>query len=276
MVQVTQAEKNKLAAAAASTLTTGPTRLYVGSLHVNITEDDLRLVFAPFGEIEYINLHIDPETNRSKGFAFVQYKKPEDAKKALQQINGLELAGRQLKVGFVNESKADSGVSELDDDEGLTLNPQARASLMAKLQRGEGSMSSSLPLVMPGVIPGLLPGMGPGLLPGMGPGLIPGMVPALNPALAQPALVLPPSKCVWLKNMFDRSRETDPDFHIEIRDDVEEECSKFGVIITVYVDRNSQGHVYVKFASIDSAQKAINALNHRWFAGKMISAEFFP
>lgn len=113
-----------------TTTYSGPTRLYVGSLHYNITEEDLRAVFSPFGEIEFINIHIDPETNRSKGFGFVQlieflptsnsirYKRGDDAKKAMQNLNGLELAGRQLKVGLVNEnSGASSGsLGELDDD----------------------------------------------------------------------------------------------------------------------------------------------------------------
>jgi RNA-binding protein 39 len=74
-VQPTQAEKNRVVTTTTFTSTTtfGPTRLYVGSLHFNITEDDLKLVFAPFGDIEFINLHIDQETGRSKGFGFVQY-----------------------------------------------------------------------------------------------------------------------------------------------------------------------------------------------------------
>lgn len=71
-------------------------RLYVGSLHFNLTEDDIRQVFEPFGELEYVDLHRDPGTNRSKGYAFVQYKKGEDAKMALEQMEGFELAGRTV------------------------------------------------------------------------------------------------------------------------------------------------------------------------------------
>jgi RNA-binding protein 39 len=47
-------------------------RLYVGSVHFNLTEDDLRQVFEPFGPLEFVNLHKDPETGRSRGFAFIQ------------------------------------------------------------------------------------------------------------------------------------------------------------------------------------------------------------
>lgn len=48
-------------------------RLYVGSLHFNLTESDIKQVFEPFGELEFVDLHRDPTTGRSKGYAFVQY-----------------------------------------------------------------------------------------------------------------------------------------------------------------------------------------------------------
>ena len=49
----------------------GPMRLYVGSLHFNITEDMLRGIFEPFGKIDVIQLIMDSETGRSKGYGFV-------------------------------------------------------------------------------------------------------------------------------------------------------------------------------------------------------------
>lgn len=47
-------------------------RLYVGSVNFDLTEDDLKQVLEPFGPIEFIKLHRDAETGKSKGFAFVQ------------------------------------------------------------------------------------------------------------------------------------------------------------------------------------------------------------
>lgn len=47
-------------------------RLYVGSLHFNLTEQDIKQVFEPFGELDFVDLHRDPGTGRSKGYAFVQ------------------------------------------------------------------------------------------------------------------------------------------------------------------------------------------------------------
>lgn len=50
----------------------GAMQLYVGSLHFNLTEADIKQVFEPFGELEFVDLHRDPATGRSKGYAFVQ------------------------------------------------------------------------------------------------------------------------------------------------------------------------------------------------------------
>jgi hypothetical protein len=108
-------------------------------------------------------------------------------------------------------------------------------------------------------------------------------------------------------------RETEPNFHLDIQEDVTEECAKYGKVLQCHVVRDSpSGLVYLKFESTDggtplsqtaqpsslrstfwvvrcylrhhtdpqtflvvrTATKAIQALNGRWFAGKVISAEF--
>ena len=56
-----------------SFLTNFNDRLYVGSLHFNLTDSDIRQVFEPFGELDFVDLHRDPATGRSKGYAFIQY-----------------------------------------------------------------------------------------------------------------------------------------------------------------------------------------------------------
>lgn len=74
-VQHTQAEKNRIvnqvAPAPPPKNHTGPMRLYVGSLHFNITEDMLRGIFEPFGKIDSIQLIMDADSGRSKGYGFI-------------------------------------------------------------------------------------------------------------------------------------------------------------------------------------------------------------
>lgn len=76
-------------------------RLYVGSLHFSLTDEDIKAVFEPFGAILSVDLHREPGTQKSKGFAFVHFANTTDAEKAIQHMNGFDLAGRQIKVGHV-------------------------------------------------------------------------------------------------------------------------------------------------------------------------------
>lgn len=76
-------------------------RLYVGSLHFSLTEEDIKAVFEPFGAILSVDLHREPGTLKSKGFAFVQFVNASSAEKAIEHMNGFDLAGRQIKVGHV-------------------------------------------------------------------------------------------------------------------------------------------------------------------------------
>ena len=80
-----------------------------------------------------------------------------------------------------------------------------------------------------------------------------------------------------LTNMFDPATENEPGWDQEIRDDVIEECNKYGGVLHIYVDKVApQGNVYVKCPNIATAVAAVNALHGRWFAGKVITAAYVP
>lgn len=68
--------------------------------------------------------------------------------------------------------------------------------------------------------------------------------------------------------------ETNLGYDREIKADVEDECSNFGRVLFVFVDKYSMGHVYVKFENPEGARLAHRALNGRWFAGKQITSEY--
>ncbi|THV07748.1 splicing factor, CC1-like protein [Dendrothele bispora CBS 962.96] len=248
MVQLTEAERNRLHAGDGNlnlppgvSAPHGGMQLYVGSLHFNLTESDIKQVFEPFGALEFVDLHRDPMTGRSKGYAFVQYKRAEDAKMALEQMEGFELAGRTLRVNTVHEkgSARYTQQDSLDESGGGNLNAASRQALMQKLARTESQPSLPEPV-------------------------------KLN--IPQQAMQ---SRSVLLKNMFDPEEETEKDWDKDLAIDVRGECEeKYGGVEAIKIERETQGEIYVKFDSIESAKKAVQGLNGRWFGGKQVSAMF--
>lgn len=74
------------------------TKLYVGNLSYDTTEEQIRDAFAELGAIESCSLITDRATGRSKGFAFVEMTDKDDALQAIEQFHGIEFNGRTLNV----------------------------------------------------------------------------------------------------------------------------------------------------------------------------------
>lgn len=84
-----------------------------------------------------------------------------------------------------------------------------------------------------------------------------------------------PTNCLLLKNMFNEvEMNPNEDWEFEIYEDVKEEASKTGSIQHIFVDKNSQGFVYVKMNSIESAVQTYNMLNGRIYGGRQILVEY--
>ncbi len=72
--------------------------IYVGNLSYDMTEDDLRKVFEEFGKVESVKIIMDRYSGRSKGFGFVEMPDEDEAKKAIGELNGKSVMGREIKV----------------------------------------------------------------------------------------------------------------------------------------------------------------------------------
>jgi cold-inducible RNA-binding protein len=73
-------------------------KIYVGNLSFQTTETDLTDMFGEVGQVESVQIITDRDTGRSKGFAFVQMADDAAAEKAIAQLNGKEVGGRNLTV----------------------------------------------------------------------------------------------------------------------------------------------------------------------------------
>lgn len=78
------------------------TKLYVGNLSFNTSNEDLQELFGQAGTVESANIVEDRDTGRSRGFGFVEMSSAEEGKTAIEQLNGKEVDGRSLTV---NEAK---------------------------------------------------------------------------------------------------------------------------------------------------------------------------
>lgn len=215
-------------------------RLHVGNLHFDIGAENVRDIFEPFGDVAEVDMPTEPATGRSKGYAFVQFVREQDARIAQEQLNGFDLAGRQMRVGPVN-SRGGGGrrqrlMSKFDEGGGGGLSSsEQRIALMQKLSRSD---DTSLQQIRPDSIPESV------------------------------------SASLVLRHMFDATKETEPHWMFDLRDDVRGECERFGRVVQVHVDTEStDGEVYVQFTDVAAAQRARPSLNGRFFGGSRIAAE---
>jgi cold-inducible RNA-binding protein len=76
------------------------TKLFVGNLSFNTTENEIQEAFAAHGTVVETNLMMDRMSGRSRGFAFVTMSTPEEAQKAIAAMNGATLGERALTVNI--------------------------------------------------------------------------------------------------------------------------------------------------------------------------------
>ncbi|KAJ5786660.1 uncharacterized protein N7503_011872 [Penicillium pulvis] len=302
IAQLTEAEKNRQARNPEAS--SGPQhsapfhRLYVGNVHFSITENDLQNVFEPFGELEFVQLQKD-ETSRSKGYAFVQFRDPNQARDALEKMNGFDLAGRAIRVGLGNDKfTPDSN----------TTRPQGPSASQTNFQgssfSGHGGRG-----VQAGGSNNFDRAGGRESEKGTGASALDDTdVAGVNfnnysrdalmrklartdepePSADEQQKVLRPktetrplpvnvnmaSRCVMLRNMFDAAEEEGEAWIKELEDDVRSECEeKYGHVVHISLDPSSQGDIYLKFDRVQGGENAIKGLNGRFFGGRTITAQ---
>src|SRR5215831_253408 len=83
--------------------------IFVGNLNFGSTESSIRSLFEPYGAVERVSLITDRDTGRSRGFAFVEMPDSSAAERAIGELNGSELDGRQVKVNEAQPKPQSSG-----------------------------------------------------------------------------------------------------------------------------------------------------------------------
>ncbi|KAF4728059.1 hypothetical protein FOZ62_027937, partial [Perkinsus olseni] len=277
-IQPSQAEKNLNSTQAVinpSGERVNECRLYVGgsaNLVADLSEDDLRALFQPFGPLDFVDRH---PRNQGEGgtYAFVQYGDPDHARSALKGLSGMMIGGKELKVGMAT-SAATAGVTSSavvgpntdldlveDNDEGpsthtgLLKDNLSRARLMRAMVREPITEGSSLLMKSATRLPASnLASAASGAATGTG------------------------SRVLILRNLWAAGdqlmHEGGPEkFFKEITDDVKSEANRFGTIVGCWLDEASEnGDCWLKFTTGSAAAKCALGLNRRWFAGRQLVA----
>jgi cold-inducible RNA-binding protein len=77
-------------------------KLFIGNLDYTVTSEELKQIFSEFGNVIDAVVITDRETRRSRGFGFVEFGSEDEAKKAIEAMNGKDVKGRKINV---NEAK---------------------------------------------------------------------------------------------------------------------------------------------------------------------------
>src|ERR1051325_5520272 len=85
-----------------------PVSVYIGNLPYKTNEAEIRSLFEAFGGLERVNIVTDP-TGNPRGFAFVDFTKKEDADRAIAELNGSSMGGRQLNVSEAKPRQGGGG-----------------------------------------------------------------------------------------------------------------------------------------------------------------------
>jgi cold-inducible RNA-binding protein len=82
-------------------------RLFVGGLPYTVNDQELGDLFSKYGSVVSAKVIVDKQTNRSKGFGFVEFENEEDAEKAIKEMNDSEVGGRKITVNEARPPRED-------------------------------------------------------------------------------------------------------------------------------------------------------------------------
>uniref|UniRef100_A0A3Q3XDD2 RRM domain-containing protein n=1 Tax=Mola mola TaxID=94237 RepID=A0A3Q3XDD2_MOLML len=289
-------------------------RIYVASVHPDLSDDDIKSVFEAFGKIKYCMLAREPTSGRHKGYGFIEYEKAQSSQDAVASMNLFDLGGQYLRVGKAVTPPVPLLTPTIPG--GLPSAAAVAAAANAKITAQVAGTSMLGALASPALLSQQLGGLPQAVMAAQAPGVITGVTPA-RPGLPQvglvnPVLATPPASTgSEVKRKEEEERPLSEQEHLsisgssarhmstvmvlrnmvgpdDIDDDLEgevtEECGKFGRVKRVIIYQERQGEednadiiikIFVEFSEVTDMNRAIQALNHRWFGGRKVVAEVY-
>lgn len=120
------------------------TTVYLSNLSYTRDRNGIRSLVSPYGKIKDIKIIVDPQTNKSKGMAFVEMEKVQDAQKMIQELNGISLDKRTLKANWAIPQKTlPSEVTPAKKNTNLNKDLNYKEIQLAKKARNEAKRKSN-------------------------------------------------------------------------------------------------------------------------------------
>ncbi|XP_041726675.1 poly(U)-binding-splicing factor PUF60a isoform X2 [Coregonus clupeaformis] len=320
-------------------------RIYVASVHPDLSDEDIKSVFEAFGRIKSCTLARDPTTGKHKSYGFIEYDKAQSSQDAVSSMNLFDLGGQYLRVG----KAVTPPMPLLTPTTPGGLPPAAAvaaAAATAKITAQETVGSSVLgALAGPALLSQQLGGLPQAVMAAQAPGIITGVTPVrpalpvlpqvglVNPVLASPPVLVTSlvaaqeakkkeveeeeealqdgtgqeplseqenmsisgssARHMVMQKLLRKQESTvmvlrnmvgPEDIDDDLEGEVTEECGKFGAVNRVIIYQEKQGEeddaevivkIFVEFSMAAEMNKAIQALNNRWFGGRKVIAEVY-
>ena len=279
-------------------------KAYVGSLDPSVNESHLFSLFSEFGELQKVSMQMDPTTQTSRGYAFLSFRDPKEANLAIQTMSNQVLAGRPMKTGWANQSSSIPGVT-LDTSDDMPSDATERAQkALARLAELTGSSSSGADVsaaISATAIKAIDAAMG-----GATESSAQSDHAAETTAQSKASLAAEqssqstaekshtvatsaassetkasnirgdePTQFILVHNMFDKDEETEVGWEKDIKEEFEDECSKFGKITSVVVLSNEVGgKIYAAFEKVEAAELCATNLSGRWFDKRQLRVDY--
>ncbi|KXS20820.1 hypothetical protein M427DRAFT_107741 [Gonapodya prolifera JEL478] len=268
-----------------------PERLYVANINEHVGETDLAEIFTSFGTVKACALLPDPLTRKHKGCGYIEFEDEASAASAIQAMNGFELGGLQLRIckclvgGPFPEGMKGLDKVPLVNPQKISLPPavlvaaQSINTSIAKLGTSSPAVAtnSSFPsIALPSSITAAVNAARDESLANEEnmSGIKASQRMDIMRKLAARDTGAPVTEVVLISNL------GVDDVDEDLKDDMAEECGKFGKVrqVVVHVDKNltpPRVRVFVHFDGVAGAEKAKESLDGRWFSGKQIHTTYF-
>ncbi|KAJ1916641.1 splicing factor [Mycoemilia scoparia] len=231
--------------------------LYVSKIPEQFAEEDLKDLFQTIGQLQFFKLLSKEPNDMKTNRAIVQYSTVQVAQLALTQLNGMELLpGSKLELRYATTKEQNEAKSSAIP----TPTPSATEAVNSGYSVNDNGNLQNTPNGVANMPSPTINDNTPSNVS--------------SDDVKQSPSTQGPTAMILLSNMFDPAEETEPNWEQELEDDVGQECSKYGQIAQTVLDPNSKGNIYLKYADIESSQRAMADLNGRWFAGKQIVAVY--